>query len=241
MKSEIRGVRIDCVNGHEAYRAVRRLLAERRQAAVFTPNLLMLKAKGDTAALLNRSDLNIADGSGVLMILRTQGRKDAGRVAGIDVARRVLDTAARLRLRVYLLGGERGIAEKAAAALCRELPALNVCGTHHGYFDLSSKSAEWQAVVKDIDKSGADILFVCLGYPRQERFILECRGSLPRVRLLMGLGGSLDVWSGKVKRAPRLFQAAHLEWLWRCLCSPRRLKNALPLPFILLCSLRGRY
>lgn len=242
MKYKVLGVRIDCVNGREADGAIRRLLGERRQAAVFTPNLLMIgkECRHETRALLNLSDLNIADGSGVLLLLRRLGCKDAERVAGIDVARRVLDSAAKERLRVYLLGGKETVAADAAAALCRALPSLLVCGTHHGYFDLSRKSAEWQAVVRNINESGADILFVCLGYPRQERFILECRSHLPRVRLLMGLGGSLDVWSERTRRAPRMLQAAHLEWLWRCLCTPSKLREALTLPLIFAKALRHR-
>ena len=131
-----------------------------------------------------------------------------------------LSLAAELSCPVYFLGGKEGVAKEAAAHWQKRLPALSVAGTHHGYFDRDGRENE--EVLTDIQRSGARVLLVCLGFPAQERWIVQSQEALPDVRMFLGLGGSLDVWAGKVRRAPALFRTLHSEWLWRMLAEPRR-------------------
>jgi len=131
------------------------------------------------------------------------------------------------------LGGKPSVADKAADRLRDRFPTLTVCGMHHGYFDHTAASAENQAVLADIQSKAPHILFVCLGFPCQERWIVENTPQLPSLSLAMGLGGSLDVWSGNLRRAPKLLRSCGLEWLWRAIRQPRRFFRLIRLPAFL--------
>lgn len=239
MSYTILGTRIDYADHSAAVAEIEKRLAAGEQTALFTPNLLMIgrQARGADENLLNRAELNVADGSGVYLSLRSRGVRGIERTAGIDVAYGALEIAARMGLGVYLLGAERGVAERAAEKLSQRIAGLRICGAHHGYFDNQRGGAELTEVIQKIKSSRADVLAVCLGSPRQEQFIIDARNELSRVRLFMALGGSLDVWSGNVRRAPKFLQALHLEWLWRCVLQPAKIKNALSLPVCFLKSL----
>ena len=232
MPYDILGTRIDCVDKASAEREIKERLIKNKRTAMFTPNLLMIGRAASPKAenILNAASLNVSDGSGVCLALRYRKIKNAERTAGIDVARSALEFAARQSLRVYLLGGKIGVAERAADKLTKEIEGICICGTHHGYFDLCRDNDEYTSVIADVKRSRADVLIVCLGYPRQEKFITDVFDTLDGVRLFMALGGSLDVWSGEVRRAPALIQRLHLEWLWRCILEPHRFKNACALP-----------
>ena len=227
------GIKIDCINRVFAKTEIEKRLEAGTKTAMFTPNLLMLgksQQRRKKNNILNCADLNIADGSGVYLALRARKAKNAERIAGIDIAHFALDISAQRGLRVYLLGGKSGVAERAADKLTKEIDGLCICGTHHGYFDTTPNSDEFKKVTEDIKNCRADVLAVCLGYPKQEQFIIDAYNSLGNVRLFMALGGSLDVWSGDVRRAPACAQKLHLEWLWRCINQPRRLIDAFSLP-----------
>lgn len=211
---------------------------------VFTPNPEMLAAtqKDDSvAALLRSADLLLPDGVGVLLAARLSGKRLPGTVTGIDTAEWLLQAAERRRLSVFLLGGKPGVAEEAAQAWKVKLPHLTVCGTHHGYFDKEVGSAENQAVCRAIRAAAPDLLFVCLGFPLQERWIAENASSLPSLRLTIGVGGAADVWSGRVRRAPKPIRSLHCEWLWRAVWEPRRVRRLLPLPHMLWLSFLDRF
>ncbi|MBQ9079928.1 MAG: WecB/TagA/CpsF family glycosyltransferase [Clostridia bacterium] len=235
----IHGVGVDRLSFDGARERVCSLLSEPCDcpAAVFTPNAEMIyraARDGRLAALLNSGDINTADGIGTVWAARRLGTPLSGRVAGIELGEAALRFAAERGLRVFLLGGKPaqgdlpGVADRAAARLRDRFPTLNICGTHHGYFE--SNSAEEQALLERIRATSPHLLVVCLGFPRQERWIMENRDELGCVRVAMALGGSLDVWSGSVRRAPAMIRAAHLEWAWRILRDPRRLKRAAALP-----------
>lgn len=195
------------------------------QTVVFTPNLQMISAAKDDVrmcVLLNSADILLPDGVGINILCKRLGLLPIERITGIDTAFSLLTYAAARGYRVFLLGGQKGVAELAARKLRKKLPSLCVCGTHHGYFDKKRESPQNQAVLKKIKQARPDILFVCLGFPTQEVWIKQNARLLPEVKLFMGLGGSLDVWSGRLCRAPRLVQRMKLEWLWRCICEPKR-------------------
>lgn len=222
-KIRICGVRIDALRLSGALDAAF-LKNRERPCTVFTPNALMLeRAQRDPSLcrLLNRATLSLADGAGVVWASKRLGTPLPERIAGIDFGQALLARAAEEGLRVFLLGGKEGVAPRAAKALQKELPSLCICGTHHGYFDACGE--ENQHILAEIQKSQADILLVCLGFPIQERWVTANVGQLFRIKVIACLGGSLDVWAGDVHRAPRFLQTCGLEWAWRTLCQPRRL------------------
>ena len=193
---------------------------------LFTPNLEMLaraKEDKDVRKLLNRADLLLPDGVGVALAARLYGKRISGIIPGIEMGQRILIEARRRALRVFLLGGGEGVADLAASALRSRMPRLNICGTHHGYFAENDE----KRVIEKIKEARADILFICMGFPRQEAFAVKIKDSLPACRLIACLGGSLDVWSQKVKRAPAPLRRAHAEWLYRVLAQPSRIPRLL--------------
>ena len=240
MRINLLGVRIDAVGRWEAMRILTRRLATGRQTAVYTPNPIIVRRAQKSEpfrALLNRGDLMIADGIGIPIGARLAGLPPPPRVAGIDLGEDVLAYAARAGLKVFLLGGKPGVAARAADKLKERFPTLEICGTHHGY--LAPK--ENGNLIRQIRESRADVVMVCLGSPRQEQWIDENRRALRDVGILMGLGGALDVWSGDLARAPRLFSKIGLEWLWRMLRQPRRLTGIFPIIAFLAAALFSRW
>ena len=218
------GVRIDNLSMEEAVE--RGLLKIQSPCVAFTPNAVMLDAcrrEPSLARLLNRADLSLPDGAGVLAAAARKRHPLRERIAGVDFGEAILEKASKEHLRVFLLGGKRGVAQAASERLSQKYPGLKVCGVHSGYFQKYGE--ENAAVLRRINEANADILFVCFGFPAQEKWIAESLSALPHLRLLAGLGGSLDVWAGNVKRAPMPLQKLGLEWAWRMAHEPRRLKN----------------
>lgn len=237
---DILGVRITKSGKRELLSRLAADLKQRRQSAIFTPNSQMLLAASkdrELRKLLNSSELNIPDGVGVRLAARLRGARLES-MSGIDLGEALLSVAASKGYRVFLLGAKRGVAEKAADNMRVRYPTLQICGMHHGYFDKSG--AENAAVLKKIRTAAPDILFVCFGFPVQEKWISENLASLPSVKLAMGLGGSLDVWSGNIRRAPLLVQKAGLEWLWRTVLEPKRARIFVDIPRFLIKALTDK-
>ena len=223
MKIRICGLDFDDI-GTE--RAVREAFAGGQCFAV-TPNALMLEDCLRVPAhlrLLARASLILPDGAGILRAAAKSGTPFVhGRVAGIDFGEALIRESARRGERVFLLGGGDGIARRAAEALRARHPSLTVAGTYWGYFDRDGE--ENRNLVGILRACRPTVLLVCLGYPAQEEWIAANLSRLPSVRVAVGLGGSFDVWAGKVHRAPRLWQRAGLEWAWRMLREPHRMEN----------------
>ena len=215
------GVKIDNVTKDAAvYQSLR---ATGEPCVVFTPNALMLeRARRDArlAELLNRASLSLPDGRGVLLAAEKMGTPLAERVAGIDFGAELLLRAERAGLRVFLLGGGEGVAARAAEELRKKHPRLCICGTTWGYFNKDGE--ENLQVVSYIRACRPHILFVCMGFPVQERWVIENLHHLTDIRVIACLGGSLDVWAGDLSRAPKWMSHSGLEWLWRMLCQPKR-------------------
>ena len=233
MSKAILGVRVCALPQKEIQKRIERRLLTGKSTAIFTPNAEMLSAAARDSSLrtlLNTSDINIPDGIGIYLASLVSSSRLPERSTGIDTAEQILKIAEKHSLRVFLLGGKKGVAKKAALSLKKRYPRLIICGTHHGYFDKYKLCKENNSVIRIINQAKADILFVCFGFPLQERWIAENLPSLPSVRLAMGLGGSLDVWSGNIRRAPSWMQNIGLEWLWRAFREPKRAKRLLSLP-----------
>lgn len=192
-----------------------------RMAVSFNPELVMCAERDPEAAeILLEADLSYPDGIGAVWAAGRQGASSVWRVPGIDLAHRVLELAAEQGFSVYFLGAGEGVAEEAARRQAERLPGLRIAGSRNGYFT----SAEETEVVESVRKSGADILLVAMGAPRQERLIYRRRYELG-AGVALGVGGSFDVWAGKVKRAPDWAQKARAEWLYRLVSDPRRARR----------------
>ncbi len=209
---------------------LRTRLTQDGRTVVFTPNA-DIGAQADASpalhALLARADLLLPDGAGVLLAscLHSSRPHLHHRLTGIEAGEAALRICAQEGLPVFFLGGRPTVAERAARRWRERLPSLPIVGTHDGYFSHTGDGND--RVTEAIRASGARVLLVCLGFPAQERWIVQNADALPSVRLFMGLGGSLDVWAGDLRRAPRALQALRLEWVGRACRQPRRLR-ALP-------------
>ncbi len=198
------------------------LIASGVGGSVYTPNATMLynaKSSPEERRILESADICLCDGVGVSLGARLLGKGRIPRVCGVDFGEKIAELCEKKGYSLYLLGGKRGIAEGAARALISKYPTLKIAGTHHGYFD-----SEWR-VLSEISLASPQVIFVCLGSPAQEKFIYYNQRYLDGA-LMLGLGGSLDVYSGNVKRAPKIFRALGLEWAYRLAREPERIKRA---------------
>ena len=230
MKEEILGVQVNTENYDELIPKVFQNIDDKKKSLVvaINPEKLM-KAKDDPElkALLNRAEFQIPDGIGVIIASKLQKGNITSRVTGVDMMDRVVREAARTQKSIFLYGAKPGIADKAAAKLIETYPNLIVAGTQDGYEKDNNK------VIASINKAQPDILFVAMGSPKQEQWIEQYRDELYPI-LYQGVGGSFDVLAGNVKRAPAIFQRFGVEWLYRLLKEPSRLKRQMNLPKFLL-------
>ena len=171
------------------------------------------------ARIIQAAPYRVCDSVGAKLIWeRYHPRSSVPRITGVDLGKCILDLCAMRQIPVFLLGGKDGVAERAKDRLCRLHPMLSVAGTAHGYFS----QADLPTLRQAIRRSRAQVVFVCLGSPLQEKWIIDNRDALPDVELFLPLGGSLDVYAGDLRRAPTLWQKAGAEWLFRILTSPER-------------------
>lgn len=226
------GVNIDKVTFDEAVDKLDKFMNTEGVSAVFTPNPEIVMAAYEDAEfrdILNSAELCTADGIGVVYASRMLKDAVPERVAGFDMTCEILSRAAKSGNGVFLFGSKPGVAEAAKAKMEEKYSGIRVVGTRNGYF----KPEDNDEIVEEINSSGADLLLVCLGAPKQEKWIAENRESL-KVRLCMGVGGTLDVFAGTSKRAPKIFIKLNLEWLYRGLKQPSRLIRFVALPKFML-------
>lgn len=240
MKTDIMGLQFDNITMEEALDAAKALLQGEHAARVVTPNAeIAYEALHDEnmRTLLNSAELMLPDGAGVVLaskILKTPLKQ---KVAGVDFADGLLGVLETTGQSLYLLGSKPGIGELAARKMMQKHPRLRIAGIADGYFQ------DEAPVIDKINASGADVLFVCLGAPKQEQFMARHQKAL-HVKLMAGLGGSLDSFAGTVKRAPKWMIRLNLEWLYRLIKEPKRFKRMLRLPkylWAVVCKrIRGR-
>ena len=232
MRSEILCVPFDQVTLDQAVERALSLIGEHRGAYVCTPNpeiVWACRKDKALAAAIAGADLVLADGVGVVWASRVLGCPVPERVAGYDF---LLALLARFQGRLFLLGGKPGVAAEAAAAIEKQFPQVTVCGVMDGYGDIQDQR-------RTVEDSMPDLVLVCLGSPRQELWMRESAGRLP-VGLMAGLGGCLDVLSGRTRRAPERWVRLKLEWLYRLLHDPRRLARQMRLPLFAAAVLARR-
>lgn len=230
MKTDVLGVLFDDFTMDEALNRIEELMSDGTGHYVVTPNPEFIQtAKKDEEfhRLLNEADLSVADGIGVIYAAKILGRPLKGKVAGIELAAALCERMAAKGQKLFLLGAKPGVAEQAGEKLRSRYPGLTVCGVHDGYFQDDTP------VVEQIKRSEADVVFVCLGAPKQEKWMAR-NGEACGAKLLLGLGGSLDVFAGQVKRAPEGWQKLGLEWLYRLIKQPSRFGRMARLPLVLV-------
>jgi N-acetylglucosaminyldiphosphoundecaprenol N-acetyl-beta-D-mannosaminyltransferase len=234
-KTEILGVLFDDVGLNEAaVKALDTALSGKGYIVTPNPEIVWLCRKNEKAKrAVNKASLVVPDGIGVVYASRILKRPLAERVPGFDLATALLPLLVEKGLSLFLLGAKPGIAEKAAEKIKADVPGINIAGTNDGYFKDSGP------VIDKINASKADVVFVCMGAPYQELWMEE---NLPKTnaKLMMGLGGSLDVFAGEVNRAPDVWIKLNLEWLYRALTQPSRAKRLLMLPEFLLAAFAER-
>jgi len=197
-----------------------------RQICTVSPEFVMIAQDDPTfMRVLHGADLCVADGVGLLLAARILGRRLPERVTGSDGVPLIARRAAERGWRLFLLGAAPGVAEQAAARLVAENPGLLIAGTYAG----SPAPAEEEDIVARVNASGADILLVAYGAPRQDVWIARHRERLA-VSVAMGVGGTFDFIAGVVPRAPRWMRRLALEWLYRLVRQPWRWRRMLRLP-----------
>ncbi len=238
-KVNILGVNVDTYNIEDSAERIILFTEKEGLHTVYTPNseiIMMAYQDPEFCRILNSADLLTADGIGVVYASRILGKPIPERAAGYDIARKVLDEAAWLDKKIFLFGSKPGVAEEAAKKLFEENPLTKVVGTRNGYF----KPEEEDEIINEINNSGADILLVGLGAPAQEKWIARNADRL-KVKVAMGVGGTLDVIAGRAERAPKIFCEFGLEWFYRLVKEPWRAKRMTALPkFALTVILKGR-
>jgi N-acetylglucosaminyldiphosphoundecaprenol N-acetyl-beta-D-mannosaminyltransferase len=225
---EIFGVPVDCIDMAGALDAVESMIAGGRPQTVLAVNPeKIMKAQTDSLVResLRGAGLLIPDGIGVVVAVRLLLGRRLERVPGSELMPAICARAAGKAHAVFLYGATPEVNERAAQVLVERYPGLRVAGHRHGYVG----EADMPALVEEINASGAQILFVALGSPRQELWMKQYLPQLD-VRVCQGVGGTFDVLVGKVRRAPAVFRRLHLEWLYRLLSEPRRLLRQTALP-----------
>jgi len=229
------GIPIDMVDRKEAVDIFKELINRDGTDMIVTPNSeIVMTAVNDTrlSELIKSASLVIPDGIGLVYASKIMGTPLKERVTGVDLLNDILEYLEQTGKGVFLLGSKPetaespSVAELAGENMQIRYPALKIMGTHHGYFTEKDEPE----IVKKINDSNAEFLCVALGSPKQEKFIFDHRNEFTHVKAAIGVGGSLDVWAGTAKRAPRFYRDHGLEWLYRLMQEPWRYKRMAKLP-----------
>jgi len=227
-RAQIFDVPVDLLEPSEVLKTIGSWLQDSHPHHIVTANSLMLlesRRNEKLKMLLQSASLVVPDSYGLFWGLRHLGYSILDYYPGIELMHDICILCAEKKMRVYLLGGENTIAETSAYQLQNLCPGLLIAGTHPGYF---SKENETE-LINDIRHSQTNVLFVGLGSPKQEFWIQEHFPALS-IPVVMGIGGSLDVYAGKLKRAPDWLRKKGLEWAYRLFQEPHRLPRILELP-----------
>lgn len=237
MRIDVLGVGFDNLTMEEAVDRGFALVQEDGFHYVVTPNPEIVELCRENLAArnaVNSADLVLPDGIGIIKGAAILGTPLKEKTPGIEFAGYLMARLAKSGKTLYLLGAKPGIAERAAQRLSEQYSGLQIVGTHDGYFQDDGP------VIRAIQESGADVVFVCLGAPKQELWMAR-NGAATGAHLLCGLGGSLDVFAGEVQRAPRFWSEHGLEWFYRLCKEPKRLGRVMKLPLFLIHVQKEKY
>ena len=237
MRVDVLGVGFDDTTAEQAVLYACGIMRSGEKAYIVTPNPEIVWAARRDEALRNAlggAGLVLPDGIGIILGARILGRPiRGGRVPGIDFVTALFEKMAECGESVYLLGARPGVAEEAGQKLAEKYPGLTIAGAADGFFD------DDDSVITRINSVSPDLLLVCLGAPKQELWMAENHGRL-NAGLCAGLGGSLDIFAGNVKRAPVFFRKLGLEWFYRLITQPSRIKRMIKLPLFIFAVILKR-
>ena len=223
---DILGVPFDNVTKNEAVEYAYKIQSEHKAYYVVTPNPeIVMRAREDEEMLsaVKDAELVIPDGIGVIYGAKILGTPMKERVPGIDFTTALLEKMNEEGRSVFLFGSKPGVADKAAENLSVKYPGIKFVGTNDGYF------TDDEPIIEKINSAKPDLMLVCLGAPKQEKWMQKNAHRLD-VGLMIGAGGSLDVFAGIVERAPEKWQKLGLEWLYRLKKEPKRIVRMMNLP-----------
>ena len=229
-RTDVLGVGFDNVTKAEAVERALELIDAREGRYVVTPNPEIVMLAKENPALkesLAGADIVLPDGAGIVKGAAILGRPMKEKVPGIDFACGVMARLAERGGSVYLFGAKPGVAEAAAETLRTKFPGLVISGTSDGYF------SDDGPIIEKIKDAAPDFLLVCLGAPKQEKWMAQY-GAATGAKLLLGLGGSLDVFAGVAQRAPEFYCKHNLEWFYRLIKNPSRAGRMMKLPLFLV-------
>ncbi|MCD7975217.1 MAG: WecB/TagA/CpsF family glycosyltransferase [Phascolarctobacterium sp.] len=224
----------------ETVNALDECITSSRKVFVVTANAeIIMMCQKDTEynkIICCDADIVLPDGAGAVWAGRHLGYDIPERVAGFDLFNNLLNLSAKKGYKSYFFGGAQDVAEMAGKKASVLYPGVIIAGYRNGFFG----EVESDTIIKDINNSGADILFVALGAPKQEKWLASHLTEL-NPKILMGIGGSFDVFAGKMERAPKWMQDASLEWAFRLYKQPGRWVRMLALPkFVFKVLRRGK-
>ena len=231
---DVLGIEFDNTDILEAVERAIRLMEERRHAYVVTPNpeiILESQKNEKLASAVKSADMVLPDGVGVIYASHILGTPIKNRIPGIDFASALMARISENGRKVFLLGAKPGVAELAGERLAERYPGLAICGVNDGYFE----EEDTEFIIEKINSASPDLVLVCLGSPKQEIW-MKNNAELLDVGLLIGLGGALDVYAGVVERAPRKWRSMGLEWLYRLIREPKRIKRMVKLPGVIVAA-----
>jgi N-acetylglucosaminyldiphosphoundecaprenol N-acetyl-beta-D-mannosaminyltransferase len=234
----LHGLVVHRVSMDETLETIDRFISSRKPHHVVTLDSSMcVIAQGDPALLniVSHAELVTPDSAGVLWACRRLGRPLKERVSGVEIVDRLCSLSPVRGYRLFFFGSAPGVAQAAAERMRSCYPGCQVVGTRDGFFTPDQESE----IVEQIKVVYPDIICVALGIPRQEKWIHRFREEL-HVPVLIGVGGTFDVYSGRVKRAPVWMQRLNLEWLYRLLKNPRKIGKVMMLPKFVLMTLRAQ-
>ncbi len=243
---KILGVGIDKLTQEEVVKKIEFFLKQDETKTIYTPNTeIVMEAKKDKTLkdILNEGSIVIPDGIGLIYAAKIKKKNLPERVTGCDISFEILDIAEKEGYSIFLLGGEEGVAKEAGENLKKDYPNVKLAGVQNGYFKGTHIGNpghdEEKEIIEKINTSGADILFVGLGAPKQEIWINENKDKL-NCKVAIGNGGTVDILAGRVERAPQMFQKLGLEWLYRLVKDPKRIKRQMVIPLFILTILFSR-
>lgn len=220
------GVKVISMNYEEIIKDIKKRMDNGLKSTIIAVNpekIIAANKDERVRKIINNSTYQIPDGVGILIASRLKGGNIRTRVTGVDMMERLLEFAANEGKRVFMYGAKEEVVVQAKKNIERKYPSIQISGYSNGYVK------DHKALVKKINESNADILFVALGSPRQEFWIFEHMDDL-KVKVFQGVGGSFDVFAGHVKRAPVIFRKLGLEWFFRLITDPKRIKRQTALP-----------
>lgn len=233
---KIFGTKIHNITFEEAIKEVEGYLKGNDLKVIYTPNPeIVMGAKDDhkLREIINNGDMITADGIGLIYASKIKRKPLKERVTGYDLSMRLLNIANENNYSLYLLGGKDGVAKAAAENIKSSYKNIKIAGYHHGYFKGSHNgnynSEEEVKLIEDMNSSNPDIIFVGLGFPKQEIWIDNNRHRI-KGRVIIGNGGVMDVLSGNLKMTPDIYRKLGLEWLHRLIREPSRIKRQIVIP-----------